>query len=113
MRNRDILLADLEEYIRNQKIKINSKRTLNELMTFIMDEKGKLIADVSCYDDLVMALAVSIYAYNKIREASPSRYMERLKKPQSNYLKIDDISDFNVRNAFGDISKEDMKWLMS
>jgi len=44
-KNRETILADLEEALRTESIKINSKRTVDELMTFIIKENGKAKAE--------------------------------------------------------------------
>ena len=73
MANRDQLLADMEEALRNQKIKLSSKRTFEELQTFIIsDTTNKAEAEEGKNDDLVMSLAFSVYALNQIIDKIPS-----------------------------------------
>ncbi len=62
-RNREELLARMEEYIRNNFIKINSKRTVEELLTFIVDDNGKITADEGKHDDLIMSLSITVFYY--------------------------------------------------
>ena len=61
LKTRDQLLVTLEEYVRNKIVKINSKRTVEELLTFIIDENGKSKAEDGKNDDLVLSLALSIF----------------------------------------------------
>lgn len=59
-KNRPLIIAKLEEYIRNKMVKINSMRTLNELKTFIWNN-GKPEAMRSYNDDLIMSLAIACW----------------------------------------------------
>jgi hypothetical protein len=56
-KTRPLIIAKLEEYIRNKLIKVYSTRLVNELKTFIW-ANGKPQAMRSYNDDLVMALAI-------------------------------------------------------
>jgi hypothetical protein len=69
-KNRESLLADLEESLRTDLIKINSIRTCDELMTFIITEGGKAQAERGYHDDLIMSLALSIYSYKHLLETN-------------------------------------------
>jgi len=66
MSNRETMLAEMEEYIRLNTFKINSERTADELLTFIVTENGKAQADDGCYDDLVMSLALAAFGFKEI-----------------------------------------------
>ena len=61
----------MEEAIRMSEVKINSKRTVMELNTFIISDNGKVKADTGQNDDLVMSLALSIYGGRRYREENP------------------------------------------
>jgi len=70
--NRELILSDLEESLRDNWFNIRSKRTVKELLTFVIDEKtGKIEADTGQHDDLVMSLAIAAYAIRKIGPAVP------------------------------------------
>lgn len=71
-KTREVLLADLEESIRKGKLKINSSRTVDELMTFVINEEtGKVEADDGYNDDLVMSLALAAYSMDDLFKGSP------------------------------------------
>ena len=70
MRNRDIILTELEESIRTNMLKINSQRTLNELNTFVISNSGKLTADKGKHDDLIMSLSLANHVFRTTRESS-------------------------------------------
>ena len=63
-KSRPIIIAKLEEFIRNKLVKINSSRFVNELKTFIWNN-GKPQAMRAYNDDLVLALAICCWV--KIR----------------------------------------------
>ena len=110
--NRRQMLVDMDESIRLNKIKLNSERTVDELLTFIIDETGKYIADVNCHDDLIMALAFAVYGFNKIREHTPM-IRHRANADDSLSLPISQRGML-VRTANGKyIEEEDYKWLIS
>jgi hypothetical protein len=60
MKTRPLIIAKLEEFIRNKLIKIYSTRTVNEMRTFIWNN-GKPQAMRGYNDDLVMALAIACW----------------------------------------------------
>ena len=71
-KTREVVLADLEMAMRNNKIKVNSSRTVNELLTFIIHEDtGKVQADEGYNDDLVMSLALAAHSMDSIVQGSP------------------------------------------
>ena len=60
MKTRPLIIAKLEEFIRNKLIKVYSSRTLNEMKTFIW-RNGKPQAMKGYHDDLIMALAIACW----------------------------------------------------
>ncbi len=58
---RPIILGDLKRVLKEHLDKINDKDTLEELLVFIKNEKGREEAQVGYHDDLVMALAIVYY----------------------------------------------------
>jgi phage terminase large subunit len=61
------MLDDLALAIRQKAIKIPSKHIIDELFTFIRNERtGKAQADVGAHDDLVMALAITFQLYQTV-----------------------------------------------
>ncbi len=59
-KTRPLIIAKLEEFIRNKVLKINSLRTLNELDTFVW-VNGRPEAQKGYNDDLVMAAAIACW----------------------------------------------------
>jgi len=60
MKTRPLIVAKLEEFVRNKLITLRSSRVLNELKTFIWNN-GKAEAMRSYNDDLVMSLAIACW----------------------------------------------------
>jgi hypothetical protein len=60
MKTRPLIIAKLEEFIRNKLIRIYSSRTINEMKTFIW-KNGKPQAMKGYHDDLIMALAIACW----------------------------------------------------
>ena len=59
-KTRPLIVAKLEEFVRNKLITIRSNRTLNEMKTFIWNN-GKPEAMRSYNDDLIMSLAIACW----------------------------------------------------
>ena len=60
MKSRPLIIAKLEEFVRNQLITVNSTRLLNELKTFIWNN-GKPEAMRGYNDDLIMSMAIACW----------------------------------------------------
>jgi hypothetical protein len=109
-KNRDTLLADLEEALRINLLKINSTRTCDELMTFIIAEGGKVRAEKGKHDDLVMSLALAIHGYKNIIDTTPIEHVSKIPHKEappmpSKHMQAD-------VKSYGGMTKEDLKWLM-
>jgi hypothetical protein len=111
-KNRDTILARMEEYIRVNAIKINSKRTVDELLTFIINNSGKPEADVGKNDDLVMSLALTIHILHTLSESNPIETSMGLNKERDKPLAAIMASQKATLRTYGGITKEEMKWLM-
>ena len=109
--NREQLLAQLEEAIRTNQIKINSQRTVNELTTFIITEGGKAAAERGQNDDLVMSLALGVYLYKNLVETTPIEHMSKI--PHKDSLPMPSRQTQHAyRSPNGQIEVEDITWLM-
>ncbi len=69
MKTRPLIVAKLEEFIRNKLIKVYSSRTVNEMKTFIW-RNGKPQAMKSYNDDLIMALAIACWVRDTALQAN-------------------------------------------
>ena len=110
-KNRESILAELEEAIRTDLIKINSTRTCDELMTFIINDNGRVEAEKNHHDDLVMSLALAVHAYKNLLDTTHIEFVSKLEKehkplaPSQNWK-------HSFKTAYGGMSEEDFKWLM-
>ena len=69
---RPAMLAKLRELVRDRVECINDLVTLQEMFTFIIDERGKPVAIEGEHDDTVMAYAIALYAQDQqINEIKP------------------------------------------
>ena len=69
MKTRPLIVAKLEEFIRNKLITIYSSRTINEMKTFIW-KNGKPQAMKGYHDDLIMALAIACWVRDTALQSS-------------------------------------------
>jgi len=69
MKTRPLIIAKLEEFIRNKLIKVYSSRTVNEMKTFIW-RNGKPQAMKGYNDDLIMALAIACWVRDTALQAN-------------------------------------------
>ena len=58
---RPLILAQLQAIVNDHVELINDKDTLEEMLTFVRNEKGRPEAQLGAHDDLVMALAIAYY----------------------------------------------------
>ena len=69
MKTRPLIVAKLEEFIRNKLIKVYSTRLVNEMKTFIW-KNGKPQAMKGYNDDLIMALAIACWVRDTALQAN-------------------------------------------
>nr|DAN60938.1 MAG TPA: Terminase large subunit [Caudoviricetes sp.] len=98
---RPYILGQLQEIVHNSIDVIQDKETLREMLTFIVNEKGKAEAETGYHDDLTMGLAIT---YN-IREQQTFKKSERESKykdiqEQVNKIFGEDIN--NIEEDYGD-----------
>lgn len=110
-KNRDQLLAGLEEAIRTDLIKINSTRTCDELMTFIISEGGKAEAEKNHHDDLVMSLALAVYGYKYLLDTIPVEFVSNTGDVKAPAMPTKTYK-LGLKTSFGQMTEEDYTWLM-
>ena len=109
-KNKEFMLAKMEEFIRKQIVKINSKRTVEELMTFIIDDNNKIKADRGKHDDLIMSLALSTFALHTLSENDLLEYSQIPHKHREPLAP--DVWKKQIATA-GGIREEDLRWLLT
>ena len=81
---RPLILSELQAIVNDHIDLINDKETLEEMLVFVRNEKGRPEAQEGCHDDLVMALAIAYY----IREQQDMTVkIKENKEIQANILK--------------------------
>jgi hypothetical protein len=90
MKTRPLIVAKLEEFIRNKSIKINSQRLANELDTFVW-VNGRPEAQKGYNDDLVMSMAIGCWVrdtaiINNERNLEYSKVLLNTIMKSGNYL---------------------------
>ena len=108
-RNREELLARMEEYIRNNFITINSKRTIGELLTFIVDDNGKITADDGKHDDLIMSLSITVFLLHTIAGSGP---LEMKTNNEESNIRLPEPLRTTVHDGNDIELEEDLRWLM-
>ena len=110
-KNRDQMLASMEECLRLNRIKINSKRTVSELNTFIVAHGGKAQAERSKHDDLVTSLALCAFGMTTYLEDVPVNFIDGDGKTPSEKL----LAPHRLKNlkSYGGDVEEDISWLMN
>jgi len=81
---RPLILSELQAIVNDHIENINDKETLEEMLVFVRNEKGRPEAQEGCHDDLVMALAIAFH----IREQQDMTVkVKENKEIQANILK--------------------------
>jgi hypothetical protein len=61
-KTKPLMIDKLRAFDRNREIEINDTQTLEEMLTFVVTESGKMEAEGGAHDDCVMSLALAAYA---------------------------------------------------
>ena len=110
-KNRETILANLEEAIRTNLIKINSTRTCDELMTFVIKDQGRAQAEKGYHDDLIMSLALAVHGYKNLLAKTPIEPVSKLPNKETPAMPSKSWK-FRLKTADGTVSEEDLRWLM-
>jgi hypothetical protein len=109
-KTREGVLSSLEEALRASKFKINSERTIDELMTFIVNDSGKVQADDGYHDDLVMSLALAASVLEELKDNAPIIPMGTKDLNEDNPIKEQYNIPIHISN--NDKTTEDMSWVI-
>lgn len=94
------MLAILQTIVKENIENIVDKETIEEMITFIVNENGKAEAQEGCHDDLVMGTAIAYY----IRPQQKYMLLPEKKNIEGNFDKLffDDTYKTNVYDECGD-----------
>ncbi len=70
---RPLIISGLTEIVREHTEWINDRTTLEEMLTFVRNEKGRAEAQAGAHDDCVMALAIAYYSREQQEEKRGGR----------------------------------------
>jgi hypothetical protein len=59
VKTKPLIIDRLRASCRQRELELNDATTLREMLTYIVDENGKMTADVGCHDDCVSSLAIA------------------------------------------------------
>jgi hypothetical protein len=118
MRTRPLIIAKIEEYMRENAITIRSTRTMAELETFIW-KNGRAEALTGYNDDLILALGIALWVRDtalKLRQQGIE--LTRLSLDKTAYSAMPFVRKTgNLENPYempiGEHEKEDLRWLIS
>ncbi|API58460.1 hypothetical protein BSL82_03385 [Tardibacter chloracetimidivorans] len=81
VQTKPLIIDQLRAEVREGVIQLNDKTTIEELMTFVVDDAGKMTAEAGCHDDCVMSLALANHihegAFDPV-ESTDEFYIEAL-----------------------------------
>jgi hypothetical protein len=63
-RTKPLIIDKLRAVLRDREMEVNDETTLREMLTFVVNESGKMGAEPGCHDDCIMSLAIA----NQIHE---------------------------------------------
>jgi len=76
---RPMIISQLVEIVREHIEKINDRETLQEMLSFVRNSKGRAEASEGTHDDLVMGLAIAYEALNQLpTRIKPKHTVERM-----------------------------------
>lgn len=81
---RRLILSMLQAIVNDHIELINDKETLEEMLVFVRNEKGRPEAQEGCHDDLVMALAIAYYI--RTQQSYEVKIEEEIKPKEYNPL---------------------------
>lgn len=99
MKTRPLIIAKMEEFIRNKLITIHSTRLFHELKTFIW-HNGKPQAMRSYHDDLVMALAIGCWVRDTALQVNQTE-IEYKKAMLNGIMKTDTTMNTQIKGQQG------------
>lgn len=63
VKTKPLVIDRLRASCRQKEIEINDQDTLREMLTYIVNEEGKMTAEEGCHDDCVMSLAIANHCH--------------------------------------------------
>ena len=111
-KTKESVLSVLEEALRASRLRVNSERTVDELLTFIVTDSGKVEADDGYHDDLVMSLALAAYALDDIGANSPILPSSNMPSENKNPYLHSFNTPFGITTNSDDDEDGDISWVI-
>lgn len=117
-RTRPLLIAKLEEYMRENAITIQSSRTIAEFETFIW-KNGRAEALQGYNDDLILALGIGLWVRDtalRLRAQGielTKQALDRVSTSTTPFVRRESILENPYMMPIGDNQHEDIRWLIS
>lgn len=117
-RTRPLIISKLDQYMRDKTVIIRSRRTIDEMLTFIW-ENGKAQAADKYNDDLIMALSIGLWVRDTALQLhqtgmNQTRFtldnMVRVNKYDGVYVPGNNMPD-PYKMPMGNGDSEDVRWL--
>jgi len=118
MRTRPLIIAKVDEYMRENAITIRSLRTVTEFETFIW-KNGRAEALQGYNDDLVLALGIGLWVRDtalRLKQQGIELTKLSLDKTAFNsmpFVRAGGKPEDPYQMHIGDTQKEDLRWLIS
>lgn len=80
-KTKPLIIDDLRASLRMGELELNDKMTMQEMLTFVVKESGKLEAEEGCHDDCVMSLAIVNHIHDGVWKPiaiTPDFYIETI-----------------------------------
>tara|TARA_R110000803_G_scaffold90743_1_gene158173 strand:- start:6232 stop:7701 length:1470 start_codon:yes stop_codon:yes gene_type:complete len=103
---REKVLSFLDEALRTSRFKINSERTVDELNTFVITDKGRIEADKGYHDDLVMSLGLAALISTELAGGLPAEL------DKGTETKTNQELPHMIRVSNNSETHEDTSWLL-
>lgn len=68
--SRPVIIAELVQFARDNMGRINDRATLDEMQTFVRNQKGRPEASLGAHDDCIMSLAIALHARGQMEDAT-------------------------------------------
>lgn len=96
---RPLILAQLQEIVKEEIDKINDKDTLREMLTLIVNKNGRQEAEEGYHDDLVMGLAITYYI--RTQQVMKIDVNTNVQKQEEDILKVFGFEKEKIEEDFG------------
>lgn len=99
MKSKHLMIDVLNQYVRDKALGIKDRALIDEMFTYVFDEKGSANAQVGCHDDRVMACAIALQVATEGRGISYDTERTDKRKSDTLFNDIDADDKGNVEEV--------------